>query len=185
MKQFDPISAAQPTDSDNRGSYFSHGLVSKIITNDQHLAQPTEQVLRRRWITRMILAEFAFVLGVLLLQWFPAVEASTSAAIASPTVTSTATPTIIPTPTVTDVATSATAAPAQVASSTQPTMIVPLALPNTGTERSSTLARLAGPLFAIAVGGVLRLIGVLQPRLVLVPTSSYADRHTARQEADR
>lgn len=177
MKNVDIIRAAQPNDSDSQLSYFSHSLLSKIIYSDQQLARPTEQVLRQRWVKRMFLAEIAFVIGVLLLQLFPVIEApsATPAAVAAPqttvavtlpvpqtTMTTTATPgaTRIPTSTAMPATASPTLLPSAPGLSST---ILPAALPNTGTDSRVRLPLAVGPFLCIGSGLLLWLI-VLVPR---------------------
>lgn len=167
---FDPISAAQPNASDSQPGYFSNGLLSKIIASDQQLARPTQDVLRRRWIKRMFLAEVAFVIGVLLLQLFPVIEASSSAAAVTPpaataeTIAPTATPASSATPIQTAVIVAAVATvelPQPTLVSTQASALLPAALPNTGQDSYHHVLLFVGSLLCIGGGLVLwRFAGV-------------------------
>jgi hypothetical protein len=158
MKSFDISSPSQPEGSEKEASYFSNGLLSKIIHSDQNLARPTEHVLRRRWVNRMILAEVGFVLGVALLQFFPVIEPVSSAATITPTaivVTATATATAAPSPTPIETAAvivataSAELPPASI--TPQPAGSLPVALPDTGSD--AWLDQQLYPVPLLCIGG--------------------------------
>jgi hypothetical protein len=170
MKRFDQPAHSEA--ADGGASYFSHSLLAKVIPSDQSLARPTEQVRRRRWVNRMILAEIGFVLAVALLQFFPVIEDSSAAAT-----------TTQPTPTATIAAPTATAEPSPEATQTSdvltativaalpppaitaiPAAVIPASLPDTGRDRAS-----AAPLYAVpllCIGGGLALWLLASPRSV-------------------
>jgi cytoskeletal protein RodZ len=165
MKRFDN-SASQLDESDAQASYFSNGLLAKIIHNDQSLARPTEQVQRRRWIERMVLAEIAFVIGVVLLQFFPTITATSADAAVAPTPTATtliaaATSEPEPAPSQSAAIIVATTTAAQPRPSSEPTAApttLPAALPNTGAAAALTPSLLFGALLCIGGGLLLWLI---------------------------
>lgn len=186
MKNFEMMGASQPADSDTQPSYFSNGLLSKIIHNDQQVVRPTEHILRRRWVKRMILAEFAFVLGVLLLQLFPVIEAPSLIAAETssspePQITASATPTLSPaTPTpVVAVATAVVGDTQSSQASAQPA-VVPVALPNTAQD-AQLYARIAtASLLCIGAGLVLWLVA----GITRSPTPSAASSRRCTHCAD-
>ncbi|HEY0737860.1 MAG TPA: hypothetical protein VGD69_23275 [Herpetosiphonaceae bacterium] len=180
MKRFD--TPAQPEGAESTASYFSHGLLAKIIHSDQSLARPTEQVLRRRWVNRMILAEVGFVLGVVLLQFFPVIEDSSAATSPQPTPTITITAptaTIEPSPEATqssDVLSATTiAALPQPAVTPIPAVVVPAALPDTGRDGVGAGLVYAAPLLCIGGGLTLWLLAGARSTHDLDSAASSAD----------
>lgn len=166
MKRFD--SSPHAAGADSSASYFRHGLLAKSIQSDQSLARPTEQVVRRRWVNRMILSEIGFVLGVALLQLFPVIEDSSAAAIPQPRVTIPAvTATAVPSPKPTQI--SDVIAATTIAALPQPTLeplhdsiVVPVALPDTGRDDASSVGLYAVPL--LCIGSALVLWSLAAPR---------------------
>ena len=163
MKRFDNF--VQPEDADGAGSYFSHGLLSKIIHSDQGLTRPTEQVLRRRWVNRMILAEIGFVLAVVLLQFFPVIEdsaaatttqSSPTATIAVPTATAESSPAATQTSDVISATTIADHLP-QPSLTSVPAAVIPAALPDTGRDGEIIVSLYAFSLVCIG-GGLMVLL---------------------------
>ncbi|HEX6288762.1 MAG TPA: type VI secretion protein IcmF/TssM N-terminal domain-containing protein [Herpetosiphonaceae bacterium] len=154
-------SAARPAESHSPASYFSHGLLSKIIPSDRHLARPTDQVLRRRWLNRMILAELGFVVGVVLLQFFPVIETSATTQPAPTATVAAATVTAIASPVATEsamiVAPTASAEPTTLTPA-QPSAPVPVALPDTGSAAALDTGFYAAPLLCLGVGLVVWLL---------------------------
>lgn len=187
MKRFD--GAAQAEGSDSSASYFSNGLLSKIIHSDQSLARPTEQVLRRRWVNRMILAEIGFVFGVALLQFFPVIEDSSAAATTQPgaTVTITApTPTAEPSPEPTHI--SSVISATTIAELPQPTLVpvqeavVPVALPDTGRDGVGAAGLYAAPLLCIGGGLALWFLASTRPVDDTDSAASFPDAPPADDE---
>lgn len=163
MKRFDQPAHAEGADG---ASYFSHGLLAKVLPSDQSLARPTEHVRRRRWINRMILAEIGFVLGVALLQFFPVIDDSSAATTTTP-----------PTPTATVAAPTATAEPSPEATQTSdvisativaalpqpsltaiPAAVIPVALPDTGRDGVIAAPLYVAPLLCFGGGLALWLL---------------------------
>lgn len=178
MKRFDTSVPTGGTDS--APSYFSNGLLAKTIHSDQSLARPTEQVLRRRWVNRMILAEIGFVLGVALLQFFPVLEDSSAATSVQPTPTVTiAAPTATaepgPEPTQSSGVISATtiAALPQPAITPVQSAVIPAALPDTGRDDAGPLY--AAPLLCIGGGLALWMLAGAKPAADLDSAASSAD----------
>lgn len=180
MKRFD--SPAPTEGAESTASYFSHGLLAKTIHSDQSLARPTEQVQRRRWVNRMILAEIGFVLGVALLQFFPVIEDSSAATGTQPTPTvtisaptATAEPSPEPTQSSSVISATTIAALPQPALTPVPAAVVPAALPDTGRDDAGAAQLYAGPL--LCIGGGLALWALAGAR-------SAADRDPVASSAD-
>jgi hypothetical protein len=180
MKRFDQPTHAEGADSG--ASYFSHGLLSKVIPSDHSLARPTEQMRRRRWVNRMILAEIGFVLAVALLQFFPVIEDSSAAVTTTqPTPTATIaapTATTEPSPEVThtsDVIAATTIAALPLPSLTAvPAAVIPAALPDTGRDGVSAVPLYAVPL--LCIGGGLALWLLAAPRSTSDVYGSFTTR---------
>jgi hypothetical protein len=180
MKQLDMSGASQSEGSDSSISYFSNGLLSKIIHSDQRLARPTEHVLRRRWLNRMVLAEIGFVIGVILLQFFPVIEdssAKTAAPAPLPSITATATtPSPVPTDAAMIIATATVEPVTPVLASSQPVAVIPVALPDTGADASIDPRLYAVPLLCL---------GGLALWLLSAPGSTHTAQVAAALSDDR
>ncbi|MBV9792006.1 MAG: hypothetical protein JOZ51_27725 [Chloroflexi bacterium] len=162
MKRFDQPAHAEGADSGS--SYFSHGLLAKVLPSDQSLARPTEHVRRRRWINRMILAEIGFVLGVALLQFFPVIDDSSAATTTTQPTATVAAPTATAEPSPEATQTSDVITATIVAELPQPSLtalpaaVIPVALPDTGGDGAIAAPLYAAPLLCIGGGLALWLL---------------------------